>query len=424
MADEKFPLRLTEPQRTSMIHGTRIKGGIKDRMLLLDKGPQVFLFTRKELEHLREELPQAALFASEADRKRLIAVLRSVEKLLTAMDQDLSTLVPRSTGQPTADLNVFQFKITLLDTEPEIWRRIQIPNVTLEALHVYIQVLFDWEDCHLHGFEIDGLRYGPSDGEEGLQDDLDEATFTIRDLIPNPRARPVWHYVYDFGDDWRHEIAFEGHPPADPQATSPRCLEGERAGPFEDCGGPYGYSDILEAFADPRHEEHEYARSRFGKFGPAHFDVKRATKALQKVKLYPPEEKPPWSPFVGRWHVHSHTGWMQDEVDSVFRSQLQFHEQYCSGSFGPLSVYMSCQYGTRDDQPLVSWTWGGGRVGSSVTGRGEATLQGEELHAVFQLESGEEFKIIAGRKQKRKPRQKAAKKGRKKARKKARKKSR
>jgi len=54
---------------------------------------------------------------------------------------------------------VYQFKITLGDIEPEIWRRIQVPeNYTFWDLHVAIQDAMGWFDCHLHEFTFDTKR--------------------------------------------------------------------------------------------------------------------------------------------------------------------------------------------------------------------------------------------------------------------------
>ena len=41
-------------------------------------------------------------------------------------------------------------------------------------------------------------------------------------------------------------------PPKDPI-----CIAGKRAGPPEDCGGAWGYQDMLVAFRDPGHPRHE-----------------------------------------------------------------------------------------------------------------------------------------------------------------------
>ncbi len=42
----------------------------------------------------------------------------------------------------------------------------------------------------------------------------------------------------------------------------PICVDGERACPPEDCGGPGGYNKVLETLADPEHHDHEDMRTR------------------------------------------------------------------------------------------------------------------------------------------------------------------
>ena len=46
-------------------------------------------------------------------------------------------------------------KIVIEDTHPPVWRRVIIPDqITFFELHKIIQILFDWDDVHLHGFHI------------------------------------------------------------------------------------------------------------------------------------------------------------------------------------------------------------------------------------------------------------------------------
>ena len=50
---------------------------------------------------------------------------------------------------------IYQFKITLKETHPPVWRRIQVPSTyTFWDLHVAIQDAMGWFDCHLHEFRI------------------------------------------------------------------------------------------------------------------------------------------------------------------------------------------------------------------------------------------------------------------------------
>ena len=181
---------------------------------------------------------------------------------------------------------IYQFKITLLDIKPAIWRRIRIPDGTLADLHEYIQVVFGWQGCHMHQFAIDGKQYSQQDPDGGNfdMDFEDESDVLISQLISKSGRKPCWIYEYDFGDGWRHEMLFEGSPPSDPKAKYPECVEGARACPPEDCGGPWGYADYLAAIADPKHEQHEELLEWGGPFDPEAFDAKNATKEMRRVK--------------------------------------------------------------------------------------------------------------------------------------------
>jgi hypothetical protein len=46
--------------------------------------------------------------------------------------------------------NIHQFKITLKNSKPPIWLRIQVPeNYSFWDLHTAVQDAMDWMDCHL-----------------------------------------------------------------------------------------------------------------------------------------------------------------------------------------------------------------------------------------------------------------------------------
>lgn len=286
-AGETYSLKLTRQQRECVIQSMRIKNKLKERLKGIGDGTQVIGVTRKELDHLNDELGQAAPFASGPDKKRLVAVLHKVADLL-AEDHaglfDEGKPKARRTA-PTKGALTYQFKVTLLDVKPAIWRRIQVPDCTLADLHEYIQAAFGWENCHMHQFEIDRERFGrpvPNDLDFG-REMCDEAEVTLGKLIPKSGRKTRWMYEYDFGDGWRHEVAFEGLPAADAKAKYAQCVEGERACPPEDCGGPWGYADYLAAIADPKHEQHEERLEWRGPFDPDAFAAKKATSAMRMV---------------------------------------------------------------------------------------------------------------------------------------------
>ena len=122
------------------------------------------------------------------------------------------------------------------------------------------------------------------DGDDFDMDFEDETDVLLSKLLPKSSRKSRWIYDYDFGDGWRHEVLFERFPPIDRKAKSPLCLEGERACPPEDCGGPPGYADYLHAIADPEHERHGEMLEWRGPFDAEAFDAKKATKEMRKVK--------------------------------------------------------------------------------------------------------------------------------------------
>ena len=107
-----------------------------------------------------------------------------------------------------------------------------------------------WNGGHLHVFDIDGRSYGD---RASVDDVADENRLTLGGVRKSGVAR--FGYTYDFGDDWEHAITIEKTLPAAEGTTYPACIAGKRACPPEDCGGPWGYQELLEIIADPAHPE-------------------------------------------------------------------------------------------------------------------------------------------------------------------------
>lgn len=193
-----------------------------------------------------------------------------------------SSARPRTGGTwAPAPSVVYQFKITLLDTKPKIWRRIQIADCKLNTLHYHIQAAMGWTNSHLHHFIIGRQRYGIP---KWLDDPIlaskviDSTKTMLSDLLPANGKKMKFEYTYDMGDDWEHEILFEGCPKPAPKTKYPLCLEGERACPPEDCGGIPGYEHLLDVIADPSDDEYAQVQEWLGgPFEPEEFDPKIAT---------------------------------------------------------------------------------------------------------------------------------------------------
>jgi len=156
---------------------------------------------------------------------------------------------------------IYRFRISLRDIEPEIWRQIEVPgSYSFWDLHVAIQDAMGWLDYHLHEFipagtpaapaESIGIPDGPHDEEvaAGWEEPLSRYFSTPGDTAM---------YLYDFGDDWLHEVRLVALEPRARGVKYPRCTDGARACPPEDCGGVAGYYDLCEILQAPEHEDHE-----------------------------------------------------------------------------------------------------------------------------------------------------------------------
>jgi len=173
----------------------------------------------------------------------------------------------------------YLLKIQLLYTEPAIWRRFVVPNsITLDRLHDVIQIVMGWTDSHLHEFTIGNKRY--TEYPQFKEDGLPCGKYRLGDLIKQ-KGR-AFSYLYDFGDNWEHELVLEETRYVDPEMMV-ACLEGERACPPEDVGGVSGYEEFCKALQDPNHEAHEmYMEWSGGNYDPRRFDAESVNGELMK----------------------------------------------------------------------------------------------------------------------------------------------
>lgn len=280
---ETLPLKLTQPQRDVLLSCTRLRRAIKRKIETTEAGIQVAEFSGKELAEMDQEITASSVFAPPAEKKRLIAIQKKIIELLDEDHEDAS-LKTRRTASRTKANDLFQFKITLANIKPPIWRRVQVPDYTLASLHEVIQVVMGWQNCHLHLFIIDGERYGPQLPND-FEDELnmkDEDAVLLSEIVPKDGKRFRFVYEYDFGDGWQHEVLFEGFPKPESKAKHPCCLEGARCCPPEDVGGPWGYDEFLRVIANPKHECHEEMLDWIGgSFDPDEFDLNDVNRQLK-----------------------------------------------------------------------------------------------------------------------------------------------
>ncbi len=243
---------------------------------LSSKNARTLSFTLPELQQLlhaaKNDLSNHRYMRQRAQHKIIASAMQAIED-----SQGIGAI-------PTAE-RLYQFRIALKQSKPEIWRRIQIKNCTLDKLHEHIQIAMGWTNSHLHDFQINGQCYGDP---ELLDDDFESDVFVdstvlkIDKIVPKSGKRFRFDYRYDFGDCWQHEILFEGCLKAEKGRRYPICVEGERACPPEDVGGTHGFARYLKATSDPTHRAHKEMLEWNGPFDPMNFDSERTTRRMQR----------------------------------------------------------------------------------------------------------------------------------------------
>lgn len=274
-------MKLSEAQRRTIAAYAELPAHLAKRLSAQDATESVPQFTLDELDELLDRLGIAVYRAKGNEKQK---VLRLVQKVAGLLGSEIvpSHLSTHRTSKKAA--TVFQIKMSLKGIDPPIWRRIQTPDCTLEKLHEIIQVTMGWEFEHLYRFTIAGVNYADpamtSDGE------VEDACGTrLSGVLPAENRRPRFSYEYDFGDEWIHQLIVEEQLLPKEGVKYPFCVGGQRAGPPEDCGGPWGYADFVEAIANPEHPRHdELLEWVGGEFDPEWFDQEAVNTELRRLR--------------------------------------------------------------------------------------------------------------------------------------------
>jgi hypothetical protein len=173
-------------------------------------------------------------------------------------------------------MQTYQLEITLDGIKPPIWRKLLVPSgITLDILHAVLQTVMGWEDSHPHEFSASKSPYTPLEKETGVR--LDTVLGKEGDNL---------RYIYDFGDHWQHTIKLEKVLPL--TDDFPKCVDGERACPPEDCGGIPGYEQILHAMRNPDDTDSEDLFEWVGEeFDPDYFNSDLINEALADFVVVP-----------------------------------------------------------------------------------------------------------------------------------------
>ena len=177
---------------------------------------------------------------------------------------------------------VLCWHVWLADSDPPIWRRFQVSDQsTLDELHQVLQCVMGWQNSHLYAFDIAGDRYAPL-----LDFPLEEAQDATAVILAELKLNPVYRftYTYDFGDGWLHLLTLERTLVWNESLLVPHCLAGEQACPPEDCGGVWGYEELLEKLENPEDPNYEDLLDWVGaNFDPEIFHIEAVNQQLQAL---------------------------------------------------------------------------------------------------------------------------------------------
>lgn len=202
-------------------------------------------------------------------------------------------------GIPIFHSEAFVLNVTLNLDHHHVWRKIMVPkHITFPDLHETLQIIFEWQDYHLHDFNI--FAAGPFSLERKLKKDnrkpivhlvCDEEAFSYASEIPMKleAGEKLQDYLpaeiiynYDFGDGWEHQIMLE-EVVDNYDRNYPICLAGAGNAPPEDVGGEGGYEEFLAIIADQNHPDYNYMESWGRSQGYKDFDIEMINRRLKNI---------------------------------------------------------------------------------------------------------------------------------------------
>ncbi len=139
----------------------------------------------------------------EADAKNQSLIEEHITKYNTSLAKPSSSRKGKSPQRGEKQKNAYVFRVALAD-DSEVYSDILIrEDQTFEDLHAVIFEAFNREDEHLYCFDVGGTRIFSHD--YGVEDDeLDAAKTKLKNM--DFEVGDGFDYLFDFGDEWWHDI--------------------------------------------------------------------------------------------------------------------------------------------------------------------------------------------------------------------------
>lgn len=181
-------------------------------------------------------------------------------------------------------MTTLSFRIHLIGTEPLVTRTFTVSEkTTMYELHHIIQVVMGWTNSHLYQFNV---------GEEVIADTrmIDDEFGPVTDvkgvMVTQlfTKVGTTVRYEYDFGDSWIHHLELMEISTHPIDEELPQIIGGENACPPENCGGTYGFKELIEILMNPEHPEYKSIKKWVGStFYPMVCDLKTIQQKLGKL---------------------------------------------------------------------------------------------------------------------------------------------
>jgi len=154
---------------------------------------------------------------------------------------------------PSDNIKKYTIRVALKGTDPQVWRKFECPsNISLRHLTELILQLMGWENEHLNQIKASGnVYYVPCyqhDPDMDWGDHRYQEEYMLSDILREKGKTVSWEY--DFGDSWNHDIRLSSIANyALDESHDIIFKSGKGACPPEDCGGIWGYNELLELHA-------------------------------------------------------------------------------------------------------------------------------------------------------------------------------
>ena len=190
---------------------------------------------------------------------------------------------------PVQKLKKSTLRIELENSEPLIWRELEVPsNLCLTSLAQAILLAFGWNEDHLHQFlESRKNHYATSMNELGgtlYPGTKDGSRYGVSHLLKKQGDSVL--FEYDYGDSWYHKVKLKSVADyADYETKAVRLIGGANACPPDDCGGIYRYRHLVELMQKkPQSSELSEFYDWMGcKWDPEFFPMDETAKAVDKM---------------------------------------------------------------------------------------------------------------------------------------------